>query len=140
VSGERGIQGQGYPRSQQPNDEQWKNHARHAHTGGKHRNNLIRARHSTESKEQREEQGYRKKDDQDLGNLRPVKMEDESKRSALIKNRRAIVADVEDEPDREKADDAIDVRLQKIADNVAIEQPHGIFDFRFSIFDFDFDL
>src|SRR5262249_43140941 len=120
---------------QQPNDEQWKDHTRHADAGGEHRDNLIRARHSTESKEQCEEQGDGKKDDQDLGNLRPVKMEDESKRGALIKNRRAIVADVEDEPDREKADDTIDIRLQKIADNVAIEQPHGIFEFRFSIFD-----
>ena len=39
---------------------------------------------------------------------------------------RNVVAHVEDEPDGEKAGDAINIDLQKIANDVAVEQSHGV--------------
>ena len=36
-----------------------------------------------------------------------------------------VVADIEDEPDRNESGDAVDIDLQKISDDVAVEQPHG---------------
>ena len=47
------------------------------------------------------------------------------KRHALIEEGGDVVADIEDEPDGDKGGDAIQVSLQKITDNVAIEQSHA---------------
>jgi hypothetical protein len=43
----------------------------------------------------------------------------------LVDKGRNIVADIEDEPDRDKARDAVKIHLQKIANNVAIDESHG---------------
>ena len=51
----------------------------------------------------------------------------------LVDKGRNVVADVEDEPDRDKARDAVKIDLQKIANDVAIEESHGNFEFRISI-------
>ena len=46
------------------------------------------------------------------------------------------VADVEDQPDGDETDDAVNVGLQEIADDVAIEQPHWLnFETRISKFE-----
>ena len=37
---------------------------------------------------------------------------------------RNVIADVEDEPDGEKAGDAVNIDLQKIANDVAVEKTH----------------
>jgi hypothetical protein len=42
----------------------------------------------------------------------------------LIEELRAVVADIEDEPDGEEAQNAIAVGLKKIANDVAVEQSH----------------
>jgi hypothetical protein len=44
----------------------------------------------------------------------------------LIDKCRNVVADIENEPDRDKARDAVQVDLQEIADDVAIEDSHGL--------------
>jgi hypothetical protein len=46
-----------------------------------------------------------------------------------LEKRRAVIADIKDEPDREKSDDAVQVRLQKTADDIAIENCHGLWRF-----------
>jgi len=51
----------------------------------------------------------------------------------LIDEHRDIVADIEDEPDRDEAGDAVTVNLQEIPNNVSIEKSHWIFEFRFAI-------
>ena len=42
----------------------------------------------------------------------------------LVDESRNVVAHVENEPNREKPGDAVEIGLQKIANNVAIEQAH----------------
>ena len=42
----------------------------------------------------------------------------------FVNKGRNIVADVEDEPDRDKAGNAVTVNLQEIANDVAIQEPH----------------
>ena len=51
----------------------------------------------------------------------------------LVDESRNIVADIEDEPDGNKPDNAVKIDLQKIANDVAIEESHGNFEFRISI-------
>jgi hypothetical protein len=51
----------------------------------------------------------------------------------LVDEHRDIVADIEDEPDRDESGDAVTVNLQKIPNNVSIEKSHWIFEFRFAI-------
>jgi hypothetical protein len=45
---------------------------------------------------------------------------------------RNVVADIEDEPDRDKTSDAVEIDLQKIANDITIEESHEIFEFRFA--------
>ena len=53
-------------------------------------------------------------------------MKDQAERRALVEDGGAVIADVENEPDGEEAEDAIDVGLEKIPDDVAVEQSHEI--------------
>jgi len=53
----------------------------------------------------------------------------------LVDKCRKIVADVEDELDRDEAGDAVEINLQEIANDVAIEESHGILEFRFAIWE-----
>ena len=55
-------------------------------------------------------------------------MQHAMKRHALIEKGGDVVADIEDEPDGDKGGDAVQVSLQKIADDVAIEQFHRDFE------------
>src|ERR1044072_3873914 len=57
-------------------------------------------------------------------------MKDEAERLALVEDGGAVIADVENEPDGEEAEDAIDVGLEKIPDDVAVEQSHEILEFK----------
>ena len=59
----------------------------------------------------------------------------EEKADVLIDKGRNIVADVEDEPDGDKTSDAVEIDLQEIANDVAIEESHGILEFRFLIWE-----
>ena len=52
----------------------------------------------------------------------------EEKADVLVDKGRDIVADVENEPDRDETGDAIKIGLQKVANNVAIQQSHEISD------------
>jgi hypothetical protein len=42
----------------------------------------------------------------------------------LVNKGRNIIADVEDQPDRDEACDAVKVNLQEIANYVSIQEPH----------------
>jgi hypothetical protein len=48
------------------------------------------------------------------------------KTDALIDKCRNVVANIENEPDRDKARDAVQINLQEIAEDVAIEESHGL--------------
>ena len=56
-------------------------------------------------------------------------------RKVLINENRDVVANIEDEPDREKTDDAVDVGLKKNPQDVAVEQFHEM-NFEMLISDF----
>jgi hypothetical protein len=58
--------------------------------------------------------------------LRGVIPDGKQKTDALVDKCRNIVADIENEPDRDKARDAVQVNLQEIAEDVAIEDSHGV--------------
>ena len=45
--------------------------------------------------------------------------------NSLVDEGRNIVAHVEDQPDGDEPGDAVDIRLEEITNNVAIEQLHG---------------
>ena len=46
----------------------------------------------------------------------------------LVDKGRNVVADIEDEPDRDETGDAVKISLQKIANDVAIEESHREFE------------
>src|SRR5439155_19166729 len=104
-------------------DERQKN-ARQAHACGQHRHDFIRARHSPQRKKERKQKGNRQEDDENLRNLSEVILDGEKKTDALVDKGRNVVANVKDEPDRDKTRDAVKIDLQKIANDVAIEEPH----------------
>ena len=56
----------------------------------------------------------------------------------LIDESRNVVADVEDEPDRDEAGDAIKVNLQKIPKDVSIEKSHCELEFQLTICDLQY--
>jgi hypothetical protein len=51
----------------------------------------------------------------------------------LVDKGRNVVANVEDEPDRDKTRDAVKIDLQEIANDVAIKESHGNLEFGISI-------
>jgi hypothetical protein len=61
--------------------------------------------------------------------LAEIKSPDLRQRDVPLENRCAVIANIKDEPDREKSDNAIQVRLQKIADDIAIKSCHGLWRF-----------
>ena len=61
-----------------------------------------------------------------MWDLRGVIPDSEQKTDPLVDKCRNIVADIENEPDRDKARDAVQVDLQEIAEDVAIEESHGL--------------
>jgi hypothetical protein len=61
-----------------------------------------------------------------LRDLRSVIPDSEQKTDALVDKCRNIVADIENEPNRDKARDAVQINLQEIAEDVAIEESHGL--------------
>jgi hypothetical protein len=52
----------------------------------------------------------------------------EEKADVLVDKGRNIVADVEDEPDRDETGNAVKVALQKVSNDIAIQQSHGFSD------------
>lgn len=77
-------------------------------------------------KKQGQKQRDRQQNDEHLRDLGPVKFQDEEQRRARVEDGGAVIADVKNEPDGEKAEDAIDVGLEKIPDDVAVEQSHKV--------------
>jgi len=58
---------------------------------------------------------------------------DQTKSDMFLDKGGNIVADIENEPDRDKTCDAVEIDLQEIANDVTIEKSHEIFEFRFAI-------
>jgi len=61
-----------------------------------------------------------------LRDLRGVIPDGEQETNVLVDKCRNIVAHIENEPDRDKACNTVQINLQKIADDVAIEESHGV--------------
>jgi hypothetical protein len=61
-----------------------------------------------------------------LRDLRGVIPDGEQETDVLVDKGRNIVANIENEPDRDKARDAVQINLQEIAEDVAIEESHGL--------------
>src|SRR5207237_6578044 len=118
---------------QQPNADQWQQNARKTYACREHGNDFIRTRHSAQGKKERQQQRNRQQNDENLRNLRGVITTNKGKRYMLIDEDRDIVADIEDEPNRDEAGDAVTVSLQEIPNYVSIEKYHWIFQFRFAI-------
>lgn len=68
-----------------------------------------------------------------LRNLGGIIVGDQTKSDMFLDKGGNIVADIENEPDRDKTSDAVEIDLQEIANDVAIEESHEIFEFRFAI-------
>ena len=77
------------------------------------------------TKQERSNKQDGKQDDEDLRELTQVIMGDAAEPELLVDESGDVVADIEDEPDRNETGDAVDVDLQKISDDVAVEQFHG---------------
>lgn len=136
MRGERVIQSRAHGRREQTDQEKRCDEPRQTDTGGEHGDDFVRARHPAETKKQREQKRHGQQDDQDLRDLREIIFGNQRSRNALIQKGRDIIADIENEPDRDKARDAVEVGLQEMAQDVAIEQSHGEFgnlEFRFAI-------
>src|SRR5206468_10027414 len=95
-------------------------------TRRQHGDDFVRARHATERKEQHKQQRDREEDNENLRHLGGVIADRKRKSEMFVDESRDIVTDVEDEPDGEKAGNAVDIDLQKIANDVAVEQAHGL--------------
>jgi hypothetical protein len=61
-----------------------------------------------------------------LRDLRGVISDGKQKTDPLVNKCRNVVANIENEPDRDKARNAVQVNLQEIAEDVAIEESHGL--------------
>ena len=57
----------------------------------------------------------------------------------LVDERRDIVADIEDEPDRDEAGDAVKVNVQEVPNDVSIEKSHCDLEFQLAICDLQYD-
>jgi hypothetical protein len=57
----------------------------------------------------------------------------------FIDEGRNIVADIEDEPDRDESGDAVKVNLHEVPNDITIHESHGIFEFRFAIAELQYE-
>ena len=89
-----------------------------------HGNNFIRTRHSTERKKKRQQKRNRQQDDEHLRDLRGVIANDKRQSDMVVNESRNIVADVEDEPDRDKSGNAVKINLHEVSNDVPIEKSH----------------
>ena len=121
------IKGRAAPGCEQADDHERQQNPRHADPGCEHGDNFIGARHPAQTEKQAEQQRDRQKNDEDLRNLGQIILRHPDNSQVLIDKRRDVVTDVKNQPDGDKADDAIDVSLQKIPKDVAIEESHGNF-------------
>ena len=85
---------------------------------------FVRDMRPREKKEREQERNWQQ-DDEDLRQLRQIKFGSANKPKLPVEKDRDIFADIEDQPDREKAGHAIEVSFQEIANDVSIEQSHG---------------
>ena len=102
-------------------EEKRREHADEADTCGQHRDNFVRARHPPENKKQGQEEGDWQENHQNLRDLGSVVFQHSAKTDVLVKKSRDAVADIEDEPDRYKPDDAVKVSLQEISGDISIK-------------------
>ena len=135
VRGEGIIERRACGSRQQTNQQERCENPRQTYPGREHGNDLIGARHAAQGEEQRQEQGDRKQNHEDLRHLGEIIFQDQHSRDALVEKGRDVVAHVEDEPDRNEPRDAVKISLQEIGQHVAIEPSHYIFEFRISICD-----
>ncbi len=133
MGGEGIIQGEGDSSGEKADDEKRQDEAGHTHASGQHRDDLVRARHAAERKEEGQEERHREQNHQHLRDLGPVKAQDQAQRRPFIEDGRAVIADVENEPDGEETKDAINEGLEEIPEDVAVEKSHwGKFESRIS--------
>ena len=114
--------------SEQSHGDQRQQNARKAYTRREHGDNFVRARHSAKSKKQRQQKRNREQNDQNLRDLGGVITSDQKQTDMLVDKSRDVIAYVENEPDRNKAGDAVNIDLQEIANDVPIEKLHDDLD------------
>jgi hypothetical protein len=113
---------------EQSHADQRQQDARKAYTRGEHGDNFVGARHSPQSKKERQQKRNREQNDENLRDLRGVVTNDQKKTDALIDECRDVIAHVENEPDGDEAGDAVKIDLQEIANDVSVEKPHDDLD------------
>src|SRR4029077_17580217 len=109
------------PDREQPHDDQRQQYARNAYAGSKHGDYFVRAGHSSQAKQQRQQQRHRQQDNENLRHLSQIIMNHSGETEVLVDERRDVVADIKDQPDRDEPDYAVNVDLQKIFQDVTIE-------------------
>ena len=136
VRGEGIIQNRARHSREQTNQEERRGETGQADTGGEHRDDFVRPGHPAETEKQAEQERHWQQNHKNLRRLREIVFRNQRPRNALIQKRREVVADIEDEPDRDETRDAVKICLQKMTQDIAIEQSHeefGNLEFRFAI-------
>lgn len=88
---------------------------------GQHGDDLIGARHATENEKEREKERDWQQDNQNLWDLGSVKFQDAAESEVQVEEARNAVADIEDQPDRNEPDDAVNVGLQEVSGDISIK-------------------
>jgi len=114
--------------SEQSHADQRQQNPRKTYTRGEHGDNLVGARHSAQSKKQREQKRNREQNDENLRDLRGVITSDQKQTDMLVDKGRDVIAYVENEPDGDEAGDAVKIDLQEIANDVPVEKLHADLD------------
>ena len=123
---ERVIQRETCRDREQPHTDQRRKHSRNAYSGGQHRNDFVRAGHPSVREKQSQQERDRQKNDENLRYLGGVILYGQGEAEMFVDESGNVVADIENEPDGEKAGDTVKIHLQKIANDVAVEQSHGL--------------
>src|SRR5206468_6395487 len=114
--------------SQQSHGDQRQQNARKTYTRREHGDNFVGARHSAQSKKERQQNRNRQQNEEDLRDLRGVITTDQKQTDMLVDKSRDVIAYVENEPDGDEAGDAVKIDLQEIANDISVEKLHDDLD------------
>src|SRR5438046_5369662 len=109
---------------EQSHADQRQQNARKTYTRREHGDNFVGARHSAQSKKERQQNRNRQQNDQNLRDLRAIIRTDQKQTDVLVDKSRNVIAYVENEPDGDEAGDAVKIDLQEIANDISVEKLH----------------
>ena len=110
--------------SEQSHPDQRQQNARKTYTRREHGDNFVGARHSAQSKKERQQKRNRQQNDQNLRDLCSVITKAKKQTDMFVDKSRNVIAHVENEPDGDEAGDAVKIDLQEIANDISVEKLH----------------